>query len=159
MDSKKTNLTPELKEIYDRVMNTQSAKDKPTPTPIAPPSTTPPPLPPTNTPPLAPPMPHVPPQAVPSPAQSAQTIPSVQTPAEDALTSSPARPVSEGNTFSFSGTVHNAPVDQKIKDKKGEVTGEKKKARLSLPILIALGIVFLIVWCVFWAVIFGFIKR
>ena len=156
MDSKKTNLTPELKEIYDRVMNTQSAKGKPVPTPTTAPVSTPPPppMPPTNTPPVVPPIPQVLPQPAPSQAE-----PPTLTPAEDALTSSPARPVSEGNTFSFSGTVHNAPVDKKIKDKKVEAAGDKKKARLSLPILIALGVVFLIVWCIFWAVIFGFIKR
>jgi len=35
----------------------------------------------------------------------------------------------------------------------------KSKSKISLPVLIVLGLVFIIVWGLFWAIIFGFIKR
>lgn len=136
MDGKKqTNLTPELKEIYDRVMNT-SAGSK---TPTAPSS-----LP--TTPPAA--NNPLPPTPAPSPSISIPTAPET---ADEALTSSPPRPVSamDGTKpFSFSGTAHTTE----------EANGTAKKKGLSLSILILLGIVFVSVWTFFCLVIFGFIK-
>ena len=145
MDTKKTNLTPELKEIYDRVMNTSGAKATATagtPPLAAPapseqiPTSAPQPampvgVPPTSTitpnlgmpaspslggspsptmspPPGMPPAPTAPAGAPPqpSPLPPLNGMPSLDSTAEQALSSTPARPVSEGNTFSFSGTAH-----------------------------------------------------
>lgn len=183
MDSKKTNLTPELKEIYDRVMNTpggnassvtgalptsSSPSVAPTlqnPLPASPslgaqmpsmPQTSmgasPDLMAPTNnTPVMPPPLPSSPQMP------SLGAIPSVgePTPAEQALSNAPARPISEGNTFAFSGTAKpgtTAPTAPESKD-------TKKKAKISKPILIVLGIVFIAVWGVFWAIILGIIQR
>ena len=179
MDSKKTNLTPELKEIYDRVMNTSAAPKAPaappplptTPAPLvgAPTLTPPPTINPINaaTSPQAPPMPQMP--AAPTigapidspgmpPPPQMPTMPTdlgMPSPAEQALSNTPARPLSEGNTFSFNGVAH-APQPATAT---GAAVTPKKKAKISLPVLIVLGVVFIAVWGVFWAIIFGFIKR
>ncbi len=197
MDTKKTNLTPELKEIYDRVMNTSGAKAAATagtpPLPTSAPSeqtptSAPPPampvgVPPTSTltpnlgmpaspslggspsptmpPPLGmPPAPTAPAGAPPqpSPLPPMNGMPSLDSTAEQALSSTPARPVSEGNTFSFSGTAHQPPASPAVPGA-APVAGAKKKSKISLPVLIVLGLVFIIVWGLFWAIIFGFIKR
>lgn len=171
MDTKKTNLTPELKEIYDRVMNTSSGKTAasagttpPLPTsavvpPVAQPAI---PTPPTPSPLLAPgTMPATLTLEMPAtPNLGGSMMPPIGSPAEDALSSTPARPVSEGNTFSFSGTAQ-APAPASIVPGATPANnpGTKKKAKISLPVLIVLGLVFLIVWGLFWAIIFGFIKR
>lgn len=179
MDSKKTNLTPELKEIYDRVMNTSAAPKAPaappplptTPAPaVGTPNLTPPPAinpSPTASLPQAPPMPQMPtaptlgapiiPPGM-SPQPQMPTMPTdlgMPSPAEQALSNTPARPLSEGNTFSFNGVAH-APQPAAAR---GAAVTSKKKAKLSLPVLIVLGVVFIAVWGVFWAIIFGFIKR
>lgn len=191
MDSKKTNLTPELKEIYDRVMNTSSAP-QPTPTvpttPASPTSGAPTtlnslsgqpivadamPANPLNPPTL--PISPIPPVAGPStsgitaPAESAglpsmpsmpaspDTMAGLPTPAEQALTNTPARPISEGNTFAFNGTVKNETPANGAQPAAGAVVA--KKAKISLPILIILGIALIAVWGVFWALILGIIQR
>ena len=155
MDNKKTNLTPELKEIYDRVMNT-SAPQKPAPVPPQPnlSATTPPPIQigipnPLNTPPV-----NVPTMSTMPPPPD--TSLNGMTPAENALSSAPARPVSEidNKAFSFSGTAPTPPPVPQTDKPVG-----KKESKMSLPVLIVIGIVFLVVWGVFWAIIFGFIKR
>ena len=171
MDTKKTNLTPELKEIYDRVMNTSSGKTAasagttpPLPTsavvpPVAPPTM---PTPPTPSPLSAPgTMPTTPTLEMPAtPNLGGSMMPPIGSPAEDALSSAPARPISEGNTFSFSGTAQApAPASLVPGATPANTPGTKKKAKISLPVLIVLGLVFLIVWGLFWAIIFGFIKR
>lgn len=74
MDPKKQELTPELKQIYDRVMNTQV---KPSPAPQQAPTATPP-----------------PPQAQQAPNQTSQ---------ESFLSSVPPRPVTAAQSFAFSG--------------------------------------------------------
>lgn len=175
MDSKKANLTPELKEIYDRVMNT-SGTPKPAAQNPQPPQQ---PLPQQNQMPQAPSMlqapsmpsvgvpiqaPEVPVQN-PNPQQPLQQpqldsapqmpgAPSVEapTPAEEALSSTPARPLNEGNTFTFNGK-------EKPGAKPQEHPGEKKKMAISKPILVVLGLVFIAVWGVFWAIILGVIQR
>lgn len=148
MDPKKSNLTPELKEIYDRVMNT-------TATPKTPPKA-----------PTVPPAPKADTQAPamnslnPTPTANAASLNSQQpTPAEDALTNTPARPLSSQNTFSFSGKAEPMPEAPSVS--LDETVGKKKKnqMKLSLPILIVLGIAFIVVWGLFWAVMFGIIKR
>jgi hypothetical protein len=189
MDSKKTNLTPELKEIYDRVMNTSAASKAPAASSPPLPTTPPPAAPtipspqPSNTNPLPstmPPLPQMPSapniggpispaqsigMAVPPPAQAPSLpqmpntdmgmAPLMPSPAEQALSNTPARPLTEGNTFSFNGVAH-APQPA---TGNSAVVKTKKKAKISLPVLIVLGIVFIAVWGVFWAIIFGFIKR
>ena len=194
MDTKKTNLTPELKEIYDRVMNTSGSKAAATPgttpplatsamppagqsplgTPSMPPplGTTPPvmpaepaapnPLGGTMPPPLE--MPTAPAQpAAPNPLGGAMPpmngMPTMDSTAEQALSSAPARPISEGNTFAFSGTAHQPPASPTVPGTATPAAGAKKKSKISLPVLIVLGLVFIIVWGLFWAIIFGFIKR
>jgi hypothetical protein len=76
-------------------------------------------------------------------------------PAEQALSNTPARPLSEGNTFSFNGV---AQPPQAANGKPATVAA-KKGSKISLPILIVLGLVFVVIWGVFWAILFGFIKR
>lgn len=164
MDSKKTNLTPELKEIYDRVMNTSRQAQKPAtaPTPPSPTPTTqaPPAAPTTQAPPLGMPVATSisssdaasPPSMAPTPTPAVQSmgipsLPEMPTTAEDALTSTPARPVTSGNTIAFSGNVKDT-----------QTVAVKKKSKISAPILIVLGIVFIAVWGVFWAVILGLVK-
>jgi len=206
MDTKKTNLTPELKEIYDRVMNTSGSKAAATPgttpplatsatppagqsplgTPSMPPplGTTPPPAmpaapaapnplggtmpPPLTMPPASPPVGDpatgsLPPAGMP-PVNSPQLppmngMPTMESTAEQALSSAPARPISEGNTFAFSGTAHQPPASPTVPGTATPAAGAKKKSKISLPVLIVLGLVFIIVWGLFWAIIFGFIKR
>jgi len=200
MDTKKTNLTPELKEIYDRVMNTSGGKaaatasiTPPLPTststsPVVPsaipqPENTPPApvmpgqsstLPPMNGMPASPSLSMPPAPAMPAPMGmppsptmpgQASTLPpmngmpSVDSTAEQALSSAPARPVSEGNTFSFSGTAHHPPQSPVVPGAAPVPGVAKSKSKISLPVLIVLGLVFIIVWGLFWAIIFGFIKR
>lgn len=178
MDSKKTNLTPELKEIYDRVMNTSGGASAvkatgalpttpatpPPANPLDPPSATmPSPQPTTPSPsaPIAPPQVGAPTTVNPTPVPPMtppggmpEMAPLQPNAAEDALTSTPARPISEGNTFAFSGTAKPVPGMPGATP-----TKVKTKTKISLPIIIVLGVVFIIIWGVFWAIIFGFIKR
>ncbi len=204
MDSKKTNLTPELKEIYDRVMNTSAGTPPPNNAngglPTTPPSNqnpasvpgsgvpempnamnqmpatptlgTPPVVPGANglgTPPA---VAQVPPAAggsadplaaVPQmpPLNATLEAPIMPSAAEQALTSTPARPLNEGNTFSFNGvgqTPSPAPAVGGA-SATAPTAKEKKKTKISLPIIIVLALVFIAVWGVFWAIIFGFIQR
>lgn len=149
MDPKKSNLTPELKEIYDRVMNTTATPKTPPKAPAAPPA------------PKADTTQTLSMDSL-NPAPSVNTAslnPAPPTPAEDALTNTPARPLSSQNTFSFSGKAEPMPEAPSVS--LDETAGKKKKnqMKLSLPILIALGIAFILVWGLFWAVMFGIIKR
>lgn len=180
MDSKKTNLTPELKEIYDRVMNTSGTPVAKAVTPQAPaqpvttatstepnpPDTgmTNPPLSPTQT--LTPQAaPAVPEQQAPMPAQPSAPMPSMPslevptmqepTPAEQALSNTPARPVAEGNTFAFNGTAKNPTPPATTPTE----VAKKKKAKISLPVIIVLGVVFILAWGIFWAIVLGLIQR
>lgn len=178
MDSKKANLTPELKEIYDRVMNTTGTPKPPAsqpPTPQAPtpsgstiqpglgqaPSQD---MPSIGGNPLPPPQPDISQPQMPT-AQPGGGQPQLDatgpagaptfgapTPAEEALSSAPARPVTTGNSFSFSGGNVKQP-------QKAETAGSKKRSFISKPILIFLGIIFIAIWGVFWAIIFGLIDQ
>ncbi len=170
MDAKKTNLTPELKEIYDRVMNTKGTPVggngalPTTPPPVATSLQTQMPqtadatqMPSLGTPPA---MPAAPVMAQPAQAAQMPAAPNfgaqpLGTNAEQALSSTPARPISEGNTFAFNGgSVKPAPGPSTQ-----TAEGAKKKAKISLPILIVLGVVFIVVWGVFWAIVLGLIQR
>lgn len=168
MDSKKANLTPELKEIYDRVMNTTSTPKAPAqpsqqaaPTPQNPPS---PPIQPQGMPslsePIAPPPlpgPQQPPPVQPQfhGPQNSESLTETSNPAEEALSSTPARPISNDGVFSFSGgSVKNSPTTQSGLSAQGN-----KKTLISKPILIILGLIFVVIWGIFWAIIFGLIQR
>lgn len=197
MDAKKTNLTPELKEIYDRVMNASGKPSPISPSQAAPPLAQNPsiqsaqPLP-QSTPPstsgpiVSPfggsdlntrPMTNLNiPEGLTAPSTSMPSLPDIQTPgnamptmvapnmttaplttaADQALSSVPPRPVNEGNTFSFNGTSkQEAPAPTSP----GAMVATKKKSKISKPILIILGLAFIIVWGIFWAIIMGIIKR
>lgn len=174
MDSKKTTLTPELKEIYDRVMNTTGASQpqKPAPADPTPPSSSPPPItlnqldPAKTPPPVLTPPPRIDPmpQALqnptipPPPAPASPQMPSLS-PADQALTNTPLKPVTDGNTFAFNGATTDPKQQQAPQAPQANAPApEKKKSKISLPILIAVGAVFLIVWGVFWAVFLGIIN-
>lgn len=184
MDAKKTNLTPELKEIYDRVMNTSASPQASTPKatseplqPTAPKADPTPPPPPTPQPQMpvapatpnpAPPPPTAQPQMpaapvvdAPQPTAAAPvenpSMPALPGSAEEALTSTPARPLSEGNTFAFNGNTVNTAPPPKTEMNAGRTV--KGKFKISIPMLLIAGLVFMVVWGVFWAIIFGFIKR
>ena len=156
MDQKKQNLTPELKEIYDRVMNTQvqnapgtpmngndAAKTPPIPenhpqnTMTAPAAPQPSPVP--NPSPVPPP----PPPAAAQPAQPTQ-------PATNA-TSNPAapNPIGKNSNFVFTGNKMTTPAGTATV----QVNSGGKK--ISGMVIVGLVLVLLAVWAVFWAKIFG----
>lgn len=166
MDNKKqANLSPELKEIYDRVMNTSSPQatssekgTAPQTTVASPPPPTSPPSSPLSTPP--PPAPTAPKMTPPPLPDTPEATP------ESALSSTPPRAISDigSKPFSFSGTAKPlAPVKEEVKAEKKEgeenVTEEKKKSSFSMPLLIGLGVLFIAVWGIFWAVLLGIIER
>lgn len=132
MDQKKQDLNPELKQIYERVMNTQVSKPE---TPIAGSATPPPP-------------------ATPD-AASAQTAPPPPQPNPTGapfISNAAPKPITENKTFVFTGnkivTPQNqphAPANTATPAKKG-VTG---------PIIGVLVVILVVVWGVFWAKIFA----
>ncbi len=137
------NLSPDLKQIYDRVMNT------PAKTPATPP-------PPSTNPPVA----QTPPATIPetkqgtiqqNPATENPTVlpqPPMETPTaqEPFLTSTPPRPPVESTGIkSFS---LNNLGDNKNKN----VEGAKKG--ISKTLIIILGIIFFVAWTFFWIVFF-----
>lgn len=116
MSSKKSNLTPELKEIYERVMSTTPAPKSSTPPP--------------------------PPQTAPKPPTTEPTI-AYDNSADQALSDIPIKPVSLDNAaFAFHG----------------KADSEKNKSKLSFPVLIIIGVFFLLIWLVVWLVVFGYIR-
>jgi hypothetical protein len=137
MDPKKQDLSPELKEVYERVMNTQApAAGAPTTPNAAPQSgvtqpTTPQPTPPT---PAAPTTVVAP--ATPETPKPAEGAPQVVTPATPGPTS-----------FSFSGNKMTTP--------QGTTTSNSAKKKLP-PFVIPIGVVVLIIaWAALWAKVFG----
>lgn len=163
MDSKQ-NLTPELKEIYDRVMNTPAgatgaAAAPTTPTSPNPVTGTVPPVNTTQTPPPAP-----------APIPAASAIPEA-TPAVDSseyLSSAQPRPLQDIGTkpFSFSGKVVTATTADAPKPAANAPTAAVQPAAassapkkgLSTPVVVVLFIAFALVWTFFWLVLLGFIK-
>ena len=146
MDPKNQNLTPELKQIYDRVMNTEvqkagapqgSAPQTPIhtspATPVAPPAT------PVSTP--------ASPAAMPPP-----TIPTANP--HDVLSSAPPRPLTDDKTFVFNGSKITTP-EGSTEAHAQAAPGTSKK--ISGKIIGLLVVVLVIVWGLFWAKLFGLI--
>jgi len=154
-DTNKTpqNLSPDLKQIYDRVMNTPATKSPSAPTtpaPVTPPAV--PPTPPTAanrdmTHPTAPAM------AKPE-ASNPSVIPqspmaNVAPPASnDFLSSTPPRPL-QGSVGVQSFSLGK---DKKEETKTEDVKSEKKG--ISKSLIIILGVVFFAAWTFFWVVFF-----
>ena len=152
MDPSKQNLSPELKEVYDRVMNTQTAKPAAGAQPAAPASSMPsaPSAAPQTTPPVEPPV-----QAA-TPAMGVQTTTSapVMPSAPSAMPSAPVAPSAPSaspqapspTTFVFNGGKVSTP------NAKTEAASGKKKFP---TFLIPVGILVLVVaWAILWAKIF-----
>lgn len=159
MDPKKQDLTPELKQIYERVMNTQVKKPEGVtqgvgqPTPPAAGQT------PsvgtlsggaglsgasTPAPPPPPPLSNVAPNPTP-PQGSTQ-------PNEGFLSSVPPRPVTESKSFVFTGNKITTPQSSPIAGAQTGLAGGKK---ISGKIIALLVVVLFVVWAVFWTKFFG----
>lgn len=160
MDPKKQDLTPEMKQIYDRVMNTQVNKPQTPPSvsqtqPASPLSEL-------NTSQLStPPIPEsqsttAPQEAIQTPPVSpatptAQAAPDSSSESEAFLSSVPPRPVTDNQSFAFSNNkvttgTSSAPAPQVSN------TSQKK---FSTPVIAFGMIVLVVVWAVVWAKIFG----
>ncbi len=139
MDSKKQNLTPELKQIYDRVMNTQVEAKPATgtaPTPQTPP------------PPAAAPITTTPPlntaTTTPEAPKSAMKI----TPPAGGVQAPGAATMNTDKPFVFSGNKVTTPqgtTSVKVEGSKG----------VSGVVIAGLVVVLLVVWGVFWAKLLG----
>lgn len=156
MDSNKQNLTPELKAIYDRVMNTPVGSP-PGGNPPAPGST-----PPTPTPPQPPtPSSSQPPPPTPS---EAPPVPTPATPPESAapLPSIPPRQIdTTDKPFVFSASNKQETKQEKHDSEQPQPeaasTNEAPKKKLLSPPVMALGgVAFLILYAVIWLKIFKF---
>ncbi|OIP57405.1 MAG: hypothetical protein COX79_00420 [Candidatus Levybacteria bacterium CG_4_10_14_0_2_um_filter_36_16] len=150
MDDKKQGLTPELKQIYERVMNTPaSSTPAPAAQPVVPPQTPPP----VTTPPQAQ-------QAAPlTPPPTIQTGPAPATNINITLPPSPSpRALNDTGTskpFVFSSDVKKPGGSQPV-DTNRAVMAKKEGKKLSVKIIILLVVVLIIVWGVFWAKFFKF---
>lgn len=144
MDPKKQNLTPELKQIYDRVMNTQVKKPEPA-APVAAPTTT-----------TAPNAAPQTPVAAANPNPTPTTAPQQPQPGGNVgnnafLSSTPPRPLTGDKTFVFTG--NKMTTAQGTTEVHAPGTVAKKK--ISPPILIAGIVVGVVVWALIWAKVFG----
>lgn len=178
MDSKQ-NLTPELKEIYDRVMNTPAGAKSATaqPTVTAQPTTAP--APPTThngtPPPTASAIPAAPTMTPPTaaiPVPPAPTIAEATPPVDSSeyLSSAQPRPLQDIGTkpFSFSGKVVTATTADAVKPAPNAPAStaaaqpatapSAPKKGLSTPVVVVLFVAFALVWTFFWLVLLGFIK-
>ncbi len=159
MDPKKQNLTPELKQIYDRVMNTQ-ANPQTTPnaaqTPGQAPTTTPGSTAPTSplgtTPPSTPimPAPNAPVSGIPT--STPNSTPGTMAPNQPFLSSVPPRPVTDDTKpFVFNG---KAPAGANQTKGESKLAGLKK---IPMPVIAAGAVVLIIVYGVICAKLFGLI--
>ena len=134
MDPKKQDLNPELKQIYDRVMNTQVAKPSGA-EPLR------------GGAPTASPQPQTPTIPQPTVAQPV-TAPPPQTPPPPQAA---PQPISEPKDFVFTGN--------KIISPQGEIHADThaadSKKGLSGSIIAVLVVILVIAWGAFWAKIFG----
>ena len=139
MDQKNQNLTPELKQIYNRVMNTQ-VKQPPAPAASTGPITTP-----SNGGQVTPPTPQT---TTPQPIAQPSSLPTNQP--SGTLPSVPPRPLTDDKKpFVFNGKVEGEQNDTQP----GTHAAEGKKISGSV---IVLGVaVLIIVWGLLWAKIFG----
>lgn len=147
MDPKKQDLTPELKQIYERVMNTQVQKLAPSP-----PSTTPGTTPPAATSaPVSSPQPPIPNMPAGTP-QAAQPPQAPTTPQQGGFLSSvPPRPLTDTQSFAFTGNKVTTQPASQGHPQKGIVEGKK----ISTPIIALLVVVLITAWGLFWAKFFG----
>ena len=152
-DQNKTpqNLSPDLKQIYDRVMNTPAAK----PAPTAPAAMTPPAIP--TTPPATaspdisrptPPAPPKPEVANPSVIPQSPMANVAPPTSNDFLSSTPPRPL-QGSVGVQSFSLGK---DKKEETKIDDVKPEKKG--ISRSLIIILGVVFFAAWTFFWVIFF-----
>ncbi len=164
--SNKQNLTPELKEIYDRVMNTAAKPITPQPAASTPSALKP------SEAAVSPPAVSRP-EAVPHAAPAATPEPVVDNPpSQDATTQAGGAAVGESNeflssvsprplqdigvkAFSFSGKKVTATTADEATP---AATPAAKKGGISKPILITLIGVFIVIWSVTWAIFLGLIK-
>jgi len=181
MDSKKTNLTPELKEIYDRVMNTSSNAQQTT-TPATPAAQAPqssiPAMPtPQGTAPLNP----LPAQTIGAPLNapvpatpSMPGMPSIDSTMPSTNPTIPAAPIAPPTDSMASPSALNAPLGQPlpptnqpqppigtsalVNTKAPQANVAKTgKPKISTPIIIAALALFIIAWIAIWALVFGII--
>lgn len=146
MDQKKQNLTPELKEIYDRVMNTQVQNTPGAPMNGADAAKTPP-IPenhPQNTM-AAPSMPQATPNPTPVPPPPPTSAPAPSSAPNPAA----PNPIGKSSNFVFTGNKMTTPAGTTTVQVN---TGGKK---ISGMVIVGLVVVLLAVWAVFWAKIFG----
>lgn len=162
MDPKKQALTPELKQIYDRVMSTQVSGQQAaaTTTPSTPQQTA-------TTPPVVPSTPEptttlgdlasvtTPPVATPVvPVSSAPVTPPPAPVDNTFLSSTPPRPLADTKPFVFSGKVEK-PKEEAHNDTVHAQPATGKK--MSSKIIVMLVGVLVVVWGLFWAKFFGLI--
>ena len=156
MDDKQ-NLTPELKQAYDRIMNTPAPA---TTTPVAQPNTTTPQAP-TPQPPIPTPGPSVTPPTTtaPSTISTPATTPQPEPAQSPFLSSVPPRQVTSTGSFSFSDKKGQAPTAPTTTHQAGVVPGGASTAatnkKLSGPIVAILIAVLVVVWTLFWAKFFN----
>ena|SRR3990172_8370433 len=134
MDPKKQELNPELKEIYDRVMNTQvKSEAQPQSAPSQPP-------------PQAPQAPAAPPGTVWNPAPP----PSAEAKQDPFFSPPPQRSITDTKPFVFTGNKVTTPQEPNASQSQ---THTNKK--ISAPIIAVLVVVLIVVWALFWAKFFG----
>ena len=133
MDQKKQALTPELKEIYDRVMNTQVAAP-PQPQPVTPPTV------------MGATQPPQSPQPVISPTTT--QVPPIQN--EGFLSSVPPRPLTDTKSFVFTG--NKVTTTDKQSTTQAPLAASKKMSNKIIAIIVG---AIIIMWAVLWAMIFG----
>ena len=138
MDPKKQELNPELKEIYDRVMNTQvKSESQPQSTP-------------SQTPPATPQAPTAPPPPAGQIPLRGATAEASQDPS---LSSAPVRPLVDTKPFVFTG--NKVTTQQEPHTSQSQMFSTPK--RVSGPVIAVLVVILIVVWALFWAKIFGLI--
>lgn len=148
MDPKKQELNPELKEIYDRVMNTQ-AKSEAQPQSAS-----------SQPPPAAPQAPAAPPGTVLSPAspppagQSVLRGDTAEAKQDPFFSPQPQRSITDTKPFVFTGNKVTTPQTPYATQSQMNPTSSKK---VSGPIIAVLVVLLIVVWTLFWAKFFGLI--
>lgn len=148
MDPKKQELNPELKEIYDRVMNTQAKSEaQPQSAPSQPP-------------PATPQAPAAPPGTVRNPAppppvgQNILRGATAEANQDPFFSPPPQRSITDTKPFVFTGNKVTTPQAPYATQSQMNLTSSK---RVSGPIIAVLVVVLIVVWTLFWAKFFGLI--
>ena len=134
MDPKKQELNPELKQIYERVMNTQVGAPASPQSPIS----------------------------EQAPTQSVPPHPAIQTPAKATTNvtqdpfqaSAPQGPAVDTKPFVFTGNKVTTPQETHTPQSQSAAVISKK---MSEPIIAVLALILIVVWGLFWAKFFGLI--